>query len=359
MAERSADNDLYDNHGELILTGSSNAYVATVARSTGGYHLGLRLCGKANHTNNGASTLNLVTPNSPSGIGAVAIRKAGNAALVGGEIVSGKYYDFLYDATNSVFQLQNPDIGTGAISTALIADDAVTNAKLANMAESTIKGRAAGAGTGDPTDLTATQATAILNAFTDALKGLVPASGGGTTTFLRADATFAAPVSIVTAVAQGAVSAAATLDIALGSADMYEIDLINLLPATDNVNLFARFSQSSSFLSGASDYRWGRHTFDARVTDASDSEIEVTSAVGNVAGEGATLTIRIFKPSTAVFNKVMRWQGVFVSTTPEMINDSGGGQLIANTDAIDGVRFLFSSGDIASGYYAVRSYGFT
>src|SRR3990172_4105049 len=31
-----------------------------------------------------------------------------------------------------------------------IADDAVTNAKLADMAQSTIKGRAAGAGTGDP-----------------------------------------------------------------------------------------------------------------------------------------------------------------------------------------------------------------
>jgi hypothetical protein len=193
MAERSADHELYDNHGGIVLTGSSNAYVATVARSVGGYHQELRICAKANHTNTGASTLNLVTPNSPSGIGAVAIRKAGNAALVGGEIVSGKYYDFLYDATNSVFQLQNPDIGTGTISTALIADDAVTNAKLANMAESTIKGRAAGAGTGDPTDLTATQATAILNPFTDALKGLVPASGGGTTTFLRADATFAAP----------------------------------------------------------------------------------------------------------------------------------------------------------------------
>lgn len=41
--------------------------------------------------------------------------------------------------------------------------------------------------------LTATEATALLDVFTSALKGLVPASGGGTTTFLRADATFASP----------------------------------------------------------------------------------------------------------------------------------------------------------------------
>ena len=49
-------------------------------------------------------------------------------------------------------------------STALtIAADAVTNSKMANMTQSTIKGRASGAGTGDPTDLTATQVRTIIN----------------------------------------------------------------------------------------------------------------------------------------------------------------------------------------------------
>lgn len=65
-----------------------------------------------------------------------------------------------------------------------IADDSVTNAKLANMAQATIKGRASGAGTGDPTDLTSTQATAILdNVIGDSglggTKGLVPAPAAG------------------------------------------------------------------------------------------------------------------------------------------------------------------------------------
>lgn len=41
-------------------------------------------------------------------------------------------------------------------------DDGTTNAKLANMAQSTIKGRASGAGTGDPTDLSASQVRTIL-----------------------------------------------------------------------------------------------------------------------------------------------------------------------------------------------------
>jgi parallel beta-helix repeat protein len=47
-------------------------------------------------------------------------------------------------------------------NTTVIPNDQVSNAKLANMADSTIKGRAAGAGSGDPTDLTAAQVLTIL-----------------------------------------------------------------------------------------------------------------------------------------------------------------------------------------------------
>lgn len=72
------------------------------------------------------------------------------------------------------------DLVTGTV----VPDDSVTNAKLANMAQATIKGRASGAGTGDPTDLTGTQATAIFdNVVGDSgsggTKGLVPAPGAG------------------------------------------------------------------------------------------------------------------------------------------------------------------------------------
>ena len=48
------------------------------------------------------------------------------------------------------------------VDTADIVDNAATNAKLANMAEATIKGRQAGSGTGDPEDLTAAQVRTIL-----------------------------------------------------------------------------------------------------------------------------------------------------------------------------------------------------
>jgi hypothetical protein len=73
-----------------------------------------------------------------------------------------------------------------------IGAGAVTNAKLANMAASSIKGNNTGAAAA-PIDLTAAQATAMLAVFTSTLQGLAPASGGGTVNFLRADGTWAAP----------------------------------------------------------------------------------------------------------------------------------------------------------------------
>ena len=63
------------------------------------------------------------------------------------------------------------------------------------MATARLKGRTT-AGTGNVEDLTGTQATALLDNFTSTTKGLVPASGGGTSAFLRADGSFAAPVPV-------------------------------------------------------------------------------------------------------------------------------------------------------------------
>ena len=85
------------------------------------------------------------------------------------------------------------DAASKLVDTADINADQVTYAKIQNVAATArLLGRIT-AGAGDIEELTGTQATTLLDAFTSALKGLVPASGGGTTNFLRADGTFAAP----------------------------------------------------------------------------------------------------------------------------------------------------------------------
>lgn len=83
-------------------------------------------------------------------------------------------------------------IGPDTVTTTTIINDAVTNTKLAEMPANTIKGNNTAA-TANPLDLTGTQVTAMLDAFGTTAKGLAPASGGGTTNYLRADGTWAAP----------------------------------------------------------------------------------------------------------------------------------------------------------------------
>lgn len=79
--------------------------------------------------------------------------------------------------------------GPGAAAST-IANNVVSNAKLAQMPTLTIKGNNTG-GTANALDLTVAQVNAILPVFTSVLNGSVPASGGGTTNFLRADGTWA------------------------------------------------------------------------------------------------------------------------------------------------------------------------
>jgi hypothetical protein len=83
--------------------------------------------------------------------------------------------------------------GSASVTAAgTIQAGAVTLAKMANLAANSLIGNNTGAGA-VPVALTFTQVTAALDVFTSTLQGVVPASGGGTTNFLRADGTWAAP----------------------------------------------------------------------------------------------------------------------------------------------------------------------
>lgn len=73
---------------------------------------------------------------------------------------------------------------TGALSNGI-----VTLAKLAALAANSVIGNNTGS-PATPIALTQAQLTALINTFTTGLAGLVPASGGGTANFLRADGAF-------------------------------------------------------------------------------------------------------------------------------------------------------------------------
>lgn len=91
----------------------------------------------------------------------------------------------------------------GLVATPTIAEADVTNLVTDLAAKqpldsdlTTISSSITSAGHAIIAAASATAQTALLDAFTSGAKGLVPASGGGTTNFLRADGSFAAPVAV-------------------------------------------------------------------------------------------------------------------------------------------------------------------
>jgi hypothetical protein len=91
----------------------------------------------------------------------------------------------------SVAVTGNP--ATQATVTLTAAAEALITA-IQSIADDTVLGNVSGA-VGVPAPLTRAQVTTLVNSFTATLSGAVPASGGGTTTVLRADGTFAAAVT--------------------------------------------------------------------------------------------------------------------------------------------------------------------
>jgi len=249
----------------------------------------------------------------------------------------------------------------------------ISNAELADMAQSTIKGRAAGAGTGDPQDLTATQATAILNAFvgdsgSGGTKGLVPAPSPGDAAaakFLKADGTWAAPAMVL--LTSGSVSAVAQLDLVLTSYTAYrgiQIELANWIPVTDDVDLQMRFSTNggSSYDAGATDYRFACFNAYSNATSnmlgsAGTTQMTVAGGsaaakIGNGTAEGVSGRITILDQiNTAIKTKF--WANLTTYGSGDFAvhcASSGHRNTAQDTDA---VRLFFSSGNISTGKYAV------
>ena len=176
-ATLTAERALTQGSGIVITDGGANSTVTIAASGVGTAQLGgdITTAGKALLDDADAAAQRTT-------LGLAAIAASGSASDLGAGTVPAAQMPAL---TGDVTM-------TAGTTTTAIAANAVVNADLADMATGTIKGRAT-AGTGDPEDLTGAQATALLSTFTSGAKGLVPASGGGTTNFLRADGTFAAP----------------------------------------------------------------------------------------------------------------------------------------------------------------------
>ena len=157
-------------------------------------------------------------------------------------------------------------------------------------------------------------------------------------------------------------SASATIDFTSGLStnyNNYAIKISNLTPVTDNTTLYMRVSQSTVFLSGATDYGWLAHAWgvisiDQTSVSASTAQIAIAGGLINTSGRVLEATITFGHPAeTNGYKNFMHDSTYSVTGTDELSRNVGVGRFQKNTTPIDGIRFLMSSGNISVGTFSL------
>lgn len=145
----------------------------------------------------------------------------------------------------------------------------------------------------------------------------------------------------------------------------YEIELISIRPANNDVEFNLRISQDggTSFKSGASDYAY--YAFGKSAANV-NLELKIPNAdhlglSGNAAGKGLTSaapasyngTLSIYNPSNATLSKSINLSASYaVSAAPnDIATFVSGGIYKGNALAFNAIQFFMSSGDIAEGKF--------
>lgn len=264
------------------------------------------------------------------------------------------------------------------VGTSQIDNDAVTYAKMQNIsATSRILGRRTAAA-GDTEECTLSQ---ILDFIGGAAQGDILYRGasswarlgaGTNLQFLQTPGAGGNPLWAFggrTLLTSGTVSAAATLDLVLTAYTGFraiEIVLESFVPATDDVELWMRFSTDggSNYDAGAAAYAWinqrGRSGATAPVHDVQTGDAKIAIAgipnanfsASNVASEGGVHSaVTLFDQTVAAF-AAANYATAYYAANTESIDIRGSGRRLTAQDT-DAVRFLFETGNIASGKYAV------
>ena len=131
--------------------------------------------------------------------------------------------------------------------------------------------------------------------------------------------------------------------------------MIDIHPASDNVvaQMLYRQATNSTFLTSNYSYcGQGILAGSAEVTrqNASDSQIELTTkGTGGASDETLSLTVFVSMPSRTDTHCVSYWNGSFMDDDSALNSLNMAGTNTGTVNAIDGIRFKYSSGNISYG----------
>ena len=141
----------------------------------------------------------------------------------------------------------------------------------------------------------------------------------------------------------------------------YMVDIVDVRPATNDTVLYLRFLQGGSVDTG-SVYDWVQDrvctdsNINTKTGNTNDSRIELTFASNNSSNGSLNGRIFIYDPSNTAIDTYARAMLTYhIDGDKVLMMDSAG--RIEETAAVDGFRFVFSSGNITDGVF--KLYGIT
>ncbi len=228
----------------------------------------------------------------------------------------------------------------GSIDTAHIGDDQVTLAKMASGTDGNVISYDA---SGNPVAIATGTSGHFLKSQGAGSQPVFAAAGGAWNI-------------IGTAVASSSASLTITgLD---STYDTYAIGISELLPATDDVQVYLRMGDSSGVDSGASDYNysvggsWSGATTYGAASSHGATFIQINSSqtnVGNAANEGHGAMIYLHRPGDGTSKPMVSGTAWTHHTTATYGSHALLGGSRQSVITLDRIQVLFSSGNIASG----------
>lgn len=356
-----------DLNGSVATAGSSTAYTATSNQTFASLTAGIEIACQFDEDCGATVTLNV------DGLGAKPLRSAAGVELVAGAIKAGSVHRATYFTSNSgewlLHDVSPTILADSQVATAKIADGAVTYAKMQDVSvTSRVLGRKT-SGAGDAEELTLSD---VLDFVGSATRGDILIRGasswtrlaiGGSGSVITSDGTDvgwgASPamfrIATVTAANSPTVSFTSGID---STYREYMIGIDAAIPQTDSTSFFMEVSvdggsswKTTSYLGGP----WSFNTGGGQTNIASTSNFALsrTNVMSNTSSNGWSGQVSLHAPS-ATGNKIMVATGGHLVTGGTIFeNVQGAGSYNGVTTAINAVRFRFSSGNVASGVFAL------
>lgn len=396
-------------HLYAVDTGTANTHLVSLPVSPGSYVDGLSFTFKAKTSNTAACTVNV------NSLGVVAISREDGTDLVVGDIVAGQMCTVRYNITTSKFQLGGTNAASSAVAAAASAATATTQAGIATTQAgiSTTKASEAAASAATATNAPATNTVSSTSlTIGTGSKSLTVQSGkaivvgmsvkiantASPTNWMHGDVTAydsssgaltvnvsstngsgtastwtislsgvqgssAAPPALIL-ISTASASNVATVDFTSSidtTYDTYMFTYSKVVPSTDNARLQLLTSSNggSSFDTGATDYLYANSYASSNAGHAASvsgsansmyltplgaNGVESSSSLGGVSG-----VMYIHRTSGANYTR-MTFHSHFSEFSGWVCNCVGGGAR-KSTTAANAIRFLFSTGNIASGEF--------